>query len=105
MKVLLHIFVYLAALFMGCINAFSEESIFEDEDIYRIALPPTNITGTTVPGTKWCGPGNTASSYNDLGKHRDTDFCCRDHDHCEEIVEPTTSLHGIHNSGMFPMYV
>ncbi|XP_005176978.2 phospholipase A2 [Musca domestica] len=90
-------------LFASYITCFSEESIFEDEDIYRMALPPPNATGTTVPGTKWCGPGNTAANYNDLGKHRDTDTCCREHDHCEMIIEPTASLHGITNSGMFPI--
>ena len=37
------------------------------------------------PGTKWCGPGDVASSYEDLGQFRETDMCCRDHDHCENI--------------------
>uniref|UniRef100_A0A1I8NWJ7 Phospholipase A2 n=1 Tax=Stomoxys calcitrans TaxID=35570 RepID=A0A1I8NWJ7_STOCA len=99
----LQIFIHLALL-VSCITCFSEESIFEDEDIYRLALPPVNAsTGTTVPGTKWCGPGNTAANYNDLGRHRDTDTCCRDHDHCDDIIEATTSLYGISNTGMFPI--
>lgn len=38
-----------------------------------------------IIGTKWCGPGNTAQSYNDLGDHRDVDKCCRNHDHCDNI--------------------
>ncbi|XP_075169876.1 secretory Phospholipase A2 [Haematobia irritans] len=96
------------ALFLGllttCVYGFSEESIFEDEDIYRLALPPANTsTGTTVPGTKWCGPGNTASHFNDLGKHSSTDSCCREHDHCETIIEGSNSLFGISNTGMFPI--
>lgn len=32
-----------------------------------------------------CGPGNTASSYDDLGRHKEVDMCCRDHDHCDNI--------------------
>lgn len=36
-------------------------------------------------GTKWCGPGNTASDYNDLGSQMEVDMCCRDHDHCDNI--------------------
>ncbi|XP_071110742.1 phospholipase A2 phaiodactylipin-like [Haliotis cracherodii] len=35
---------------------------------------------TIYPGTKWCGGGNTASGYNDLGSLTRTDSCCRTHD-------------------------
>lgn len=35
-----------------------------------------------IPGTKWCGLGDEAKHYNDLGKHVDVDKCCRAHDHC-----------------------
>eukprot|EP00794_Sanderia_malayensis_P000463 gene463-1106_t len=31
-------------------------------------------------GTKYCGKGDIAKSYDDLGKHRLTDMCCRAHD-------------------------
>lgn len=37
-------------------------------------------------GTKWCGPGNTASDYDDLGDLIQTDSCCRDHDHCDSMA-------------------
>ena len=29
------------------------------------------------PGTKWCGAGDVADSYDDLGYHREADKCCR----------------------------
>ncbi|KAM7343693.1 phospholipase A2-like [Cochliomyia hominivorax] len=68
------------------------------------AVPIVNPhIGLTVPGTKWCGPGNTASSYEDLGTHRETDMCCRDHDHCEVILSGGSSLHGLSNNGLFPI--
>ncbi|RWS27226.1 Phospholipase A2 isozyme PA4-like protein [Leptotrombidium deliense] len=35
-----------------------------------------------IPGTKWCGLGDTAKDYYDLGEKRDIDLCCRAHDHC-----------------------
>lgn len=35
-----------------------------------------------IPGTKWCGLGDIASSYEDLGTHVAVDVCCRAHDHC-----------------------
>ncbi|XP_017469074.1 PREDICTED: phospholipase A2 large subunit-like [Rhagoletis zephyria] len=83
--------------------AFEDESIFEDEDIYKQALPPVPHTGITVPGTKWCGPGNTAANYDDLGTQRETDTCCRAHDHCEEILEPRQTLYGLNNTDLFPI--
>ncbi|CAH0713673.1 unnamed protein product, partial [Brenthis ino] len=42
------------------------------------------------PGTKWCGPGDTADNYDDLGTAKETDMCCRDHDYCENIPSGET---------------
>ncbi|XP_026482281.1 uncharacterized protein LOC113389464 [Ctenocephalides felis] len=52
------------------------------------------------PGTKWCGPGNTASSYEDLGIERETDKCCRAHDNCDNIPAGETK-NNLTNNGMF----
>lgn len=30
-----------------------------------------------LPGTKWCGAGDIAEHYNDLGYYADVDKCCR----------------------------
>ncbi len=30
-----------------------------------------------MPGTKWCGQGDVAEHYHDLGYHREVDKCCR----------------------------
>lgn len=57
----------------------------------------------TVPGTKWCGHGNTASSYDDLGKEVETDMCCRDHYHCEIVLTHGSTLNGLTNTGLSPM--
>ncbi|XP_025410504.1 uncharacterized protein LOC112683607 isoform X2 [Sipha flava] len=38
------------------------------------------------PGTKWCGPGNIANNYSDLGVYREEDICCREHDHCTRTL-------------------
>ncbi|KAH8371710.1 hypothetical protein KR093_008580 [Drosophila rubida] len=98
--------IYLTFLcsFIAATCAFGDEAIFEEEDIYNQALPPVPHKGITVPGTKWCGPGNTADNFEDLGHERDTDKCCRAHDHCEEIIEPHDSLHGLPiNTDWFPI--
>lgn len=47
-----------------------------------------------------CGPGNTASNYDDLGKYKDTDMCCRAHDHCDNIAAGQTK-YNIRNTDIF----
>uniref|UniRef100_A0A8D8QW17 phospholipase A2 n=1 Tax=Cacopsylla melanoneura TaxID=428564 RepID=A0A8D8QW17_9HEMI len=39
-----------------------------------------------VPGTKWCGVGNGATRYSDLGSFSSTDLCCRKHDSCRLTI-------------------
>lgn len=41
-------------------------------------------------GTKWCGPGSTATGYDDLGEHAAVDTCCRAHDHCDHLAAGET---------------
>ncbi|XP_059063017.1 uncharacterized protein LOC131855734 isoform X3 [Achroia grisella] len=35
-----------------------------------------------LPGTKWCGAGQLATRYNELGSDSKEDRCCRAHDNC-----------------------
>ncbi|XP_015277342.1 PREDICTED: protein PROCA1 [Gekko japonicus] len=53
--------------------------------------------GFTYPGTLWCGAGNIAESYEQLGAHRETDRCCREHDHCQDVIHPFTMKFGYRN--------
>ncbi|XP_009463451.1 PREDICTED: protein PROCA1, partial [Nipponia nippon] len=53
--------------------------------------------GLTSPGTLWCGAGSNADVYEQLGEHRDTDRCCRDHDHCQHVIHPFTARYGYRN--------
>uniref|UniRef100_A0A672GRA6 Phospholipase A2-like central domain-containing protein n=1 Tax=Salarias fasciatus TaxID=181472 RepID=A0A672GRA6_SALFA len=48
--------------------------------------------GFTYPGTLWCGAGNMADSYEQLGKS--TDSCCRIHDHCPHVIHAFSSKYG-----------
>ena len=43
--------------------------------------------GVTYTGTKWCGPGNDAEDYDELGRLNKTDACCREHDHCDTKIK------------------
>ncbi|KAH8304546.1 hypothetical protein KR059_011892 [Drosophila kikkawai] len=60
--------------------------------------------GFVIPGTKWCGPGNIANGYDDLGTERALDMCCRAHDNCRESIAPEGEIHGLQNDGMFPIF-
>lgn len=52
-------------------------------------------------GTKWCGPGDVASSYDDLGPIMDVDSCCRAHDHCPIKVKGFATAHGLVNLSLY----
>ncbi|XP_062129787.1 phospholipase A2-like [Drosophila sulfurigaster albostrigata] len=60
--------------------------------------------GITVPGTKWCGPGNTADNFDDLGIEVELDTCCRAHDNCEQRILPNEQRYGLSNIGVFPIF-
>lgn len=47
------------------------------------------------PGTKWCGAGNDAATYDDLGTAEEVDMCCREHDHCDMFIEAGQSKYGL----------
>ncbi|XP_037931991.1 uncharacterized protein LOC119666785 [Teleopsis dalmanni] len=43
---------------------------------------PFSILSGIIPGTKWCGTGDIAETYADLGTEMTMDRCCRQHDLC-----------------------
>ncbi|XP_018019361.1 uncharacterized protein LOC108675833 [Hyalella azteca] len=51
-----------------------------------------------MPGTVWCGLGDRARVYEDLGERRELDTCCRAHDHCPVKVRASASRYGIRNT-------
>ncbi|XP_030006913.1 group 3 secretory phospholipase A2 [Sphaeramia orbicularis] len=59
--------------------------------------------GFIVPGTLWCGSGNKAPSYTDLGVFEDTDRCCREHDQCKYTILSFHSQFGVFNTNIFTM--
>uniref|UniRef100_A0A3B5A6N2 phospholipase A2 n=1 Tax=Stegastes partitus TaxID=144197 RepID=A0A3B5A6N2_9TELE len=59
--------------------------------------------GFIVPGTLWCGSGNKAPSYSDLGVFSDTDSCCREHDQCKHTILSFHSQFGVFNTNIFTM--
>nr|XP_043887316.1 uncharacterized protein proca1 [Solea senegalensis] len=53
--------------------------------------------GFTYPGTLWCGAGNMADHYEQLGDFAGTDSCCRTHDHCPHVIHAFSSKYGYAN--------
>ncbi|XP_023716700.1 phospholipase A2 [Cryptotermes secundus] len=53
------------------------------------------------PGTKWCGSGNIAANFADLGSSEETDKCCREHDNCPDSIEAWKSKHNLTNNSFY----
>ncbi|MEJ1274455.1 phospholipase A2 group III [Cricetulus griseus] len=53
--------------------------------------------GWTIPGTLWCGVGNSAENSSDLGMFHGPDLCCREHDQCPQTISPLQYNYGIRN--------
>ena len=45
--------------------------------------------------------GTTADDYNDLGPHIAEDRCCREHDHCPNVLNVGECRRGLCNTGTF----
>lgn len=54
-----------------------------------------------VPGTKWCGAGNVAVSYDDLGEEKEADMCCREHDNCPDLIPGGGTKHNLTNDAFY----
>uniref|UniRef100_A0A3B5MIZ1 phospholipase A2 n=1 Tax=Xiphophorus couchianus TaxID=32473 RepID=A0A3B5MIZ1_9TELE len=53
------------------------------------------------PGTLWCGTGSKAAGYEQLGMFERADKCCREHDHCSDIIPAFTVNYGVFNPNFF----
>ncbi|KAJ2940191.1 hypothetical protein O0L34_g11757 [Tuta absoluta] len=73
----------------------SLESEFEGEVMIQERI------NLIFPGTKWCGPGNVADNFDDLGPAKETDKCCRAHDNCPEVIEPGQTWRNLTNEAFY----
>ncbi|XP_037367419.1 group 3 secretory phospholipase A2 isoform X2 [Talpa occidentalis] len=53
--------------------------------------------GWTMPGTLWCGVGDSAGNSSELGVFQGPDLCCREHDRCSHTISPFQYNYGIRN--------
>ncbi|XP_035781531.1 uncharacterized protein LOC118460893 [Anopheles albimanus] len=54
-----------------------------------------------IPGTKWCGTGDIAESYHDLGDDAVMDRCCRTHDLCPMKVRAYQKRYNLNNDSIY----
>ncbi|XP_071442693.1 uncharacterized protein [Hetaerina americana] len=54
-----------------------------------------------MPGTKWCGTGDLAETYYDLGPDVALDVCCRTHDLCPIKIRAFTSRFNLTNYSIY----
>ncbi|XP_049267340.1 uncharacterized protein LOC119376258 isoform X2 [Rhipicephalus sanguineus] len=74
------------------------------KDSYFPRLRDKGLQGALMfPGTKWCGAGNIATDYNDLGVSWQADMCCREHDSAKESIPAFGAKRGIRNRLFYTM--
>ncbi|XP_050298976.1 uncharacterized protein LOC126737923 [Anthonomus grandis grandis] len=62
---------------------------------------PLSLVKGIIPGTKWCGSGDIANSYYDLGPEPSVDVCCRTHDLCPVKVRSRSTNYNLSNSAFY----
>ncbi|XP_053686284.1 uncharacterized protein LOC128735821 [Sabethes cyaneus] len=62
---------------------------------------PFSLLSGIIPGTKWCGTGDIADSYHDLGEDATMDRCCRTHDLCPLKVRAYQKRYNLNNNSIY----
>lgn len=62
---------------------------------------PFSLFSGIIPGTKWCGTGDIADSYHDLGDDATMDRCCRTHDLCPLKVRAYQKRYNLSNNSIY----
>jgi hypothetical protein len=69
-----------AALYERNNNIRDERGTISHEEPKNTGLQfgnPLSVLNGVFPGTKWCGTGDIAKSFHDIGAEKSTDRCCR----------------------------
>ncbi|XP_063223179.1 uncharacterized protein LOC134531406 [Bacillus rossius redtenbacheri] len=81
--------------------ADDDDAAAGDEDRGARTFGSLSLLSGILPGTKWCGVGDLADNYHDLGLDASADRCCRAHDICPVKVRGRDTRYNITNNGMF----
>lgn len=60
---------------------------------------------TFSSGTKWCGTGDIADTYGDLGDETTMDRCCRAHDLCPVKIRAYQNKYELINESLYTKWV
>ncbi|KAH8244884.1 hypothetical protein KR032_002078 [Drosophila birchii] len=62
---------------------------------------PISLLSGIIPGTKWCGTGDIADTYSDLGSEMAMDRCCRQHDLCPVKIRAYQHKYELENDSLY----
>ncbi|KAH8289295.1 hypothetical protein KR054_003433 [Drosophila jambulina] len=62
---------------------------------------PISLLSGIIPGTKWCGTGDIAETYSDLGSEMAMDRCCRQHDLCPVKIRAYQHKYELENDSLY----
>ncbi|TDG39887.1 hypothetical protein AWZ03_013687 [Drosophila navojoa] len=62
---------------------------------------PFSLLSGIIPGTKWCGTGDIAETYSDLGSEMEMDRCCRQHDLCPVKIRAYQNKYELMNDSLY----
>ncbi|XP_034102819.1 uncharacterized protein LOC132795358 [Drosophila nasuta] len=62
---------------------------------------PFSLLSGIIPGTKWCGTGDIAETYSDLGSEMAMDRCCRQHDLCPVKIRAYQNKYELMNDSLY----
>lgn len=91
------------------VDKYNSRSRKAKTDQLSTTTPPTNlfqknplsIFSGIIPGTKWCGTGDIAETYSDLGTESTMDRCCRAHDLCPVKIRAYQSRYDLSNESLY----
>nr|CAI5821665.1 unnamed protein product [Callosobruchus analis] len=70
-------------------------------DSPRSVNNPFSLLSGIIPGTKWCGTGDIAKDYFDLGAEPRVDACCRAHDLCPVKIRAYSNKYNLTNNSLY----
>lgn len=84
-------------------NVQGDAPAVEEDENNRglLAGNPFSLFSGVFPGTKWCGTGDIARNFHDLGTEKEMDRCCRDHDICPVKVRAYQSRYNLTNNSIY----